>query len=105
MCHHRIGISYRKIPQVIHEMFGVTFTHGDKTPAALIGFEKLLATCAEPIVEDIAKKLGSSEGAVHADETYSTLTISSPATSHQPIFIPVRAVRGKVALIRSRESS
>ena len=32
-----IGISYRKIPQVMSEMFGVTFS-----PAALIGFEKHL---------------------------------------------------------------
>ena len=62
-----IGISYRKIPQIIEEMFGVTFT-----PAALIGFETMLADRAEPIVDDIAKKLGSSDGAVHADETYWT---------------------------------
>jgi transposase len=33
----------------------------------------MLAQRAEPIVEEIAKKLGSSDGAVHADETYSTL--------------------------------
>lgn len=63
-----IGISYRKIPQAIQELFGITFT-----PGALIGFEKLLARLAEPVVADIAKKLGSSYGAVHADETYSTL--------------------------------
>jgi len=63
-----IGISYRKVPRAIEEMFGITFT-----PAALIGFEKMLADLAEPIVEDIRKKLSSSDGAVHADETYSTL--------------------------------
>ena len=63
-----IGISYRKIPQAIEEMFGITFT-----PAALIGFETILAEKAKPIVDDIAKKLGSSDGAVHADETYWTL--------------------------------
>jgi hypothetical protein len=63
-----IGISYRKIPQVVEEIFGITFT-----PGALIGFEKLVAALAEPLVEDIAKKLASSEGAVHADETYSIL--------------------------------
>lgn len=63
-----IGISYRKIPQVIEEMFGITFA-----PATIVGFEKILAQLAEPIVEDIAKKLGSSDGAVHADETYSML--------------------------------
>jgi transposase len=63
-----IGISYRKIPRVIEEMFGITFT-----PAALIGFEKLVAELAQPVVDDIAKKLASSDGAVHADETYSML--------------------------------
>lgn len=65
---HVIGISYRKIPQAIQELFGITFS-----PAALIGFEKMLAELAEPVVADIAKKLASSDGAVHADETYSTL--------------------------------
>ena len=63
-----IGISYRKIPQVIEEFFGITFT-----PAALIGFEIMLADKAKPVVDDIAKKLGSSDDAVHADETYWTL--------------------------------
>jgi hypothetical protein len=63
-----IGISYRKVPQVIEEIFGITFT-----PSALIGFEKMLAERAEPVVDDIAKKLSSSDGAVHADETYWTL--------------------------------
>jgi hypothetical protein len=62
-----IGISYRKVPRAIEEMFGITFT-----PAALIGFETILADKAEPVVDDIAKKLASSEGAVHADETYWT---------------------------------
>jgi hypothetical protein len=65
---HVIGISYRKIPQAIQELFGITFT-----PAALIGFEKALAVLAQPVVEDIAKKLASSDDAVHADETYSVL--------------------------------
>ncbi|MFB3103979.1 MAG: IS66 family transposase [Pseudomonadales bacterium] len=63
-----IGISYRKVPQAIEEMFGITFT-----PAALIGFETMLAEKAEPVVEDIGKKLASSDGPVHADETYWTL--------------------------------
>ena len=63
-----IGISYRKVPQAIEEMFGIRFT-----PASLIGFEALLAEKALPVVEDISKKLSSSEGPVHADETYSTL--------------------------------
>ena len=63
-----IGISYRKVPRVIDELFKVTFT-----PAALLGFEEKMAEKSEPIVDDIAKKLGSSDGAVHADETYWTL--------------------------------
>ncbi len=63
-----IGMSYRKIPQALQELLGVTFS-----PATLIGFEKMLATLAEPIVDDIAKKLASWDGAVHADETYSLL--------------------------------
>jgi hypothetical protein len=62
-----IGISYRKVPQAIQEMFGIAFT-----PAALIGFETMLADLAEPVVDDIAQKLASSEGPVHADETYWT---------------------------------
>lgn len=62
-----IGISYRKVPRAIEEMFGITFT-----PAALIGFETMLADKAKPVVDDIANKLASSEGAVHADETYWT---------------------------------
>jgi hypothetical protein len=61
------GIRYRKVPQSIQEMFGITFT-----PAALIGFETMLADLAEPVVDDIAQKLASSEGPVHADETYWT---------------------------------
>lgn len=63
-----IGISYRKVPRVLEELFGITFT-----PAALIGFEAMLAERAEPVVEDIAKKLSSSDGPVHADETFWTL--------------------------------
>jgi hypothetical protein len=63
-----IGISYRKIPQVIQELFGFTLS-----PAALIGFEKQLSLLAQPVVEDITKKIASSDGAVHADETYSLL--------------------------------
>ena len=69
-----IGISYRRPtpsrrcpPRVIDEMFGITFT-----PAALIGLETVLADKAGPVVDDIAKKLASSDGAVHADETYWT---------------------------------
>ena len=31
-----------------------------------------LAAQAEPVADDIAKKIASSDGAVHADETYCT---------------------------------
>jgi len=62
---NEIGISYRKVPHALEELLGVRFT-----PAALIGFEKLLAANAQPLADDIAKKIGSSDGAVHADETY-----------------------------------
>lgn len=65
---NEIGISYRKVPHAIEELLHVRFT-----AAALVGFERLLAKNAEPLVEDIAKKIASSDGAVHADETYWTL--------------------------------
>jgi transposase len=63
-----IGISYRKVPQALEEMFGFSFV-----PASLIAFEKVLAKLAGPISEDIAKKISASDGATHADETYWTL--------------------------------
>jgi hypothetical protein len=63
-----IGISYRKVPMALQELLGVTFT-----PAALLAFERVLAELAEPLVDDIAKKIASTDGPVHADETYWTL--------------------------------
>jgi transposase len=66
--HNDIGISLRKVPRAIADLFEFRFT-----PAALIGFEKLLAADAEPVVDDIRKKIAASNGAVHADETYWTL--------------------------------
>jgi transposase len=60
-----IGVSYRKVPRTLRELFDFPFT-----PAALIGFEKLLAHPAQSLAEDIGQKIASSEGAVHADETY-----------------------------------
>lgn len=63
-----IGISYRKVPRALEEMFGFSFV-----PASLIAFEQALAGLAEPLVDDIAQKIGGSDGAVHADETYWTL--------------------------------
>jgi transposase len=66
--HTSIGISLRKVPRAIADLFEFRFT-----PAALISFEKLLATSALPVVDDIRKKIAASDGAVHADETYWTL--------------------------------
>ena len=65
---HEIGISSRKVPRALEELLGITFT-----PATLLAFERMLAERAEPMVDDIAKKISSSDGAVHADETYWTL--------------------------------
>jgi transposase len=66
--HNDIGISLRKVPRAIADLFQFRFT-----PAALIGFEKLLAAHAVPVADDIRKKIAASDGAVHADETYWTL--------------------------------
>jgi regulator of replication initiation timing len=63
--HNDIGISLRKVPRAIADLFEFRFT-----PAALIGFEKLMAANAEPVSDDIRKKVAASDGAVHADETY-----------------------------------
>ena len=63
-----IGISYRKVPRTLRELFDFPFT-----PAAIIGFEKLVAPSAEAVSDDIGQKIASSDGAVHADETYWTL--------------------------------
>lgn len=51
-----IGASYRKVPKVLEELLGFAFT-----PAALIGFEKMLEGPARPLVDDIAKKIGASD--------------------------------------------
>lgn len=53
------------VPRAIEDLFGFRFT-----PASLLRFERLLTDRAEPIVEDIRKKIASSDEAVHADETY-----------------------------------
>ncbi|MFT5300545.1 MAG: hypothetical protein ACI814_001323 [Mariniblastus sp.] len=42
-----IGISYRKILRIIEELHGISFT-----PAALIGFETMLADNAAPVVDE-----------------------------------------------------
>jgi transposase len=66
--HTDIGMTLRKVPRAIEDLFGFRFT-----PAALIGFEKLLSAAAAPVADDIRKKIAASDGAVHADETYWTL--------------------------------
>ena len=63
-----IGICLRKAPRAIGELLDLSFA-----PASLFNFEKMLAKNAEPVANDIAKKLGSSDGPVHANETYWTL--------------------------------
>jgi transposase len=63
-----IGISLRKVPRAIAELLELSFA-----PATLLNFENMLARKAQPLADDIAKKLSSSEQAVHADETYWTL--------------------------------
>lgn len=63
--HNDIGISLRKVPRAIADLFEFRFT-----PAALIGFEKLMMASAEPVVDDIRKKIAANDGAVYADETY-----------------------------------
>ena len=65
---NEIGVSYRKVSRAIEDLLGLSFT-----PAAMIGFEKMLSQQTEPIVADIEKKIASTEGPVHADETYWTL--------------------------------
>ncbi len=65
---NEIGVSYRKVSRAIEDLLGLSFT-----PAAIIGFEKLLSQRSLSIVADIEKKIASSEGPVHADETYWTL--------------------------------
>ena len=56
-----IGISYRKVPRAMEELFGIIFT-----PAALIGFETVLAELAQPVEADIVKKIASSDGAIRS---------------------------------------
>jgi transposase len=63
--HNDIGISLRKVPRAIGDLFEFHFT-----PAALIGFEKLMGAAAEPVADDIRKKVAATDGAVNADETY-----------------------------------
>jgi hypothetical protein len=63
--HNEIGVSARKVPRAVEGLTRLAFT-----PAALLGFETKLAQRAKPLVEDIASKVGSTDDAVNADETY-----------------------------------
>ncbi len=58
-----IGMSTHKVPRAIGGISGLTFT-----AAAGIGFEIDLTRRAQPLAEDIEKKVASSD-VVHADET------------------------------------
>jgi hypothetical protein len=66
--HNEIGVSARKVPRAVEGLTQLTFT-----AAALLGFETKLAQRAKPLVEDIASKISSTDGAVNADETYWSL--------------------------------
>jgi transposase len=66
--HNEIGVSARKVPRAVEGLTELAFT-----PAALLGFETKLARRAKPLVDDIASKIGSTDGAVNADETYWSL--------------------------------
>jgi transposase len=66
--HNEIGVSARKVPQAVEGLTQLSFT-----PAALLGFETKLARQAKPLVQDIASKIGSTDEAVNADETYWSL--------------------------------
>ncbi len=60
---YRIGISYRKTTEILHELFGLKFV-----PASAVGFDRKATACGEPIYNDLREKIRTSE-VVHADET------------------------------------
>jgi transposase len=66
--HNEIGVSTRKVSRAVEGLTRLRFT-----AAALLGFETKLAQRAKPLVQDIAAKIGSTDGAVNADETYWSL--------------------------------
>ena len=66
--HNEIGVSARKVPRAVEGLTQLAFT-----PAALLGFETKLARRAKSLVDDIASKISSTDGAVNADETYWSL--------------------------------
>lgn len=60
---YRIGISYRKTTELLHELFGLKFV-----PASAVGFDRKATACGTPIYEDLREKIRISD-VVHADET------------------------------------
>ena len=62
--HNDIGVSSRKVSRALAGIGGITFV-----PASLLNFEKTVEEKADPLVEDITKKVASSD-VTHADETY-----------------------------------
>jgi len=60
---YRVGISYRKTTELLHELFGLKCV-----PASAVGFDQKAAVLGEPIWEDIREKIRKSD-VVHADET------------------------------------
>lgn len=59
-----IGISTRKVPRALGGISGLAFV-----AATTVAVSRDLAQRAAPLVEDIEKKLASTDGAVYADET------------------------------------
>lgn len=55
-----IRISYRQVPEAIYERLGIHFI-----PAALLDFEGHLAQRFDVVVDAIAKKIATSDGAIH----------------------------------------
>lgn len=60
---YRIGISYRKVREILKELFGL-----DCVPASLVGFDRKAAKNATGIYDDLREKIRVSS-VVHADET------------------------------------
>jgi hypothetical protein len=71
---HHVGMTWRKDAQVLQGLPGLKVC-----PGTLLNFEIDLARQTQPLVDDIAQKLASSEGAVHSDGTGWPLDGSSAA--------------------------
>jgi transposase len=60
---YRIGISYRKVREILKEFFGLACV-----PASLVGFDRKAAKNGRPLYNDLREKVRVSS-VVHADET------------------------------------